>query len=232
MDARKARIALHTFANPRKAEFLKGFFKTAPGEYGHGDIFLGVMVPQTRQVARQFSTLPLAEIQKLLRSKIHEERLLALMIVVEQYAKADEAGRERVYTFYLRNLHCVNNWDLVDCSAHLVVGPHLENGDRRLLYKLARSKRLWDRRVAVLSTMHYIRQNDFEDILKLAALLLKDKEDLMHKAVGWMLREVGKRDPAVLEKFLKTHCRAMPRTMLRYAIERFPKAKRKFYMCK
>lgn len=209
---------------------LQSFFKTAPGEYGEGDVFLGVTVPGTRSVAKPFRDLPLAEIRKLLRSKIHEERLLALLILVDQFARAEAPLREKLFDFYVANLSRVNNWDLVDLSAERIIGPWLAGRSKTLLYTLARSPRLWDRRVAILSTFHFIRNRDFKDTLKLAEVLLRDKEDLMHKAVGWMLREVGNRNLPTLERFLRRYAPRMPRTMLRYAIEKLPPSKRKRYM--
>jgi len=206
------------------------YFKTGPGQYGEGDVFIGVATPTMRRIAKEFRDLPLSEVKRLLRSPIHEERSLALMILVSQYRRGDERTRERIFKFYLRHLKGVNNWDLVDGSAPYISGPWLQGRDKTVLYELARSPRLWDRRVAVLSTFHFIRCGEFEDALKTAEILVADREDLMHKAVGWMLREIGKRDRGVEEAFLKKHFRTMPRTMLRYAIERFPEDLRQFYM--
>lgn len=221
---------LRSFASKEKARLLMGFFKTGPGQYGEGDKFLGVMVPQTRLVVKEFRDAPLPEVAKLLRSSWHEERLLALLMLVSRYERGGEADRQKVFSLYLRNTKYINNWDLVDLSAHKIVGPHLDGGDRSLLYRLVRSKNLWERRIAILATFAYIRNSDFRDPLALAEQLLDDEHDLMHKAVGWMLREVGKKDVAVLEGFLKKHHHRMPRTALRYAIERFPEAKRKKYL--
>jgi hypothetical protein len=221
---------LRQFASKEKAALLQRFFKTGPGQYGEGDRFLGVMVPHIRQVVKEFPDIPLAEAQKLLRSPRHEERLCALLILVHQFERGDDALRKKVYLLYLRNTRYINNWDLVDLSAPKIVGSYLDGGSRSLLYRFVRSTSLWERRIAILATFPYIKKGDFSDALALAEMLLADDEDLMHKAVGWMLREVGKKDVTVLEKFLKAHHAAMPRTTLRYAIERFPEAKRKKYL--
>ena len=185
-----------------------------------------------RQIAKEFRDLPLTQIARLLRSPIHEERSVALQILAGQFQRADEPKRERIFGFYVRHLNRVNNWDLVDGSAPNISGAWLHGRDKSILYKLARSRRLWDRRVAMLSTFHFIRRGDFEDALKIAEILVGDREDLMHKAVGWMLREIGKRDRGAEEAFLRKHRRTMPRTMLRYAIERFPEVLRREYMKK
>ena len=221
---------LRSFASKEKAALLMGFFKTGPGQYGEGDRFLGVMVPQTRMVVKEFREAPLPEVAKLLRSPWHEDRLCALLLLVSKFERGDDVQRKKIFDLYLKNTRYINNWDLVDLSAHKIVGPSLDGGSRALLYRLARSKSLWERRIAVLATFHYIPRSDFDDSLVLAELLLDDDHDLMHKAVGWMLREVGKKDVSVLEGFLKKHHRRMPRTALRYAIERFPEAKRKRYL--
>lgn len=216
-------------ANPEKAKLLSGFFKTGIGEYGEGDEFLGIMVPIQRQLVKKYKHLELIEIEQLLKSKYHEERLIALLLLVHQYEKFPEK-REEIYKFYLSNTRYINNWDLVDLTAPRIVGMHLLNKDKSILYKLVNSDNLWERRIAVLATFWFIREKQFEDSLKLSELLLKDKHDLMHKAVGWMLREIGKRDVKVLEAFLKKHYKIMPRTMLRYSIEKFPEEKRKAYL--
>jgi 3-methyladenine DNA glycosylase AlkD len=232
-----ARAALRRAAEPARIGILSSFFKTSPGEYGEGDRFLGVAVPNTRRVLRDARELGDAGVHALLDSPWHEERLLGVLLLVERAARADAAGRRAVLDFYLRRLDAVNNWDLVDASAHLVVGPAIEGADgaptaagRALLRRLLRSKRLWDRRVAVLATFHFTRKRRFEPLLAAAESLLDDPEDLMHKAVGWMLREAGKRDADVLRAFLKRRSARMPRTMLRYAIERLPEAERKRWM--
>ena len=221
---------LRSFASREKASLLQRFFKTGPGQYGEGDRFLGVMVPQVRQVVKEHHDAPLAEVRKLLRSPWHEERLLALLILVGQFEHGDDVIRSTICALYLRNTRSINNWDLVDLSAPKIIGPYLDGGSREPLYRLVRSKMLWERRIAIIATFPYIRKGDFADALALSEILLGDDQDLMHKAVGWMLREVGKKDVAVLEGFLKRHHRNMPRTTLRYAIERFPEAKRKRYL--
>jgi 3-methyladenine DNA glycosylase AlkD len=230
MTAKDLQARLRALANPKDAAFLAGFFKTGPGEYGEGDVFLGVRVPAIRKVATEFKGMALSEVERLLHSPIHEERLAALVILVVQAAKGDAATRKAIYDLYLANTRHVNNWDLVDLTAPQIVGAYLEDKCRKPLYRLAKSDWLWDRRISILATFHFIRLGDFSDTLRIAEILLADREDLMHKAAGWMLREVGKRDAAMLEHFLDNHCRAMPRTMLRYAIERLPEKKRRAYM--
>jgi 3-methyladenine DNA glycosylase AlkD len=224
------RAELRRHADKKQAVLLQRFFKTGPGEYGEGDVFIGVMVPQTRSVVRACRNAPLSAIKELLKSPVHEERLLALMLLVEQYAKSDEKARELIFTAYLKHTQFINNWDLVDLSAPQIVGRHLEERDRSILYKLAQSKSLWERRVSVLATFWFIKTGDFGDALSIAEMLLKDRHDLIHKAVGWMLREIGKKDIAAEEAFLRPRYKNMPRTMLRYAIERFPEKKRQAYL--
>jgi 3-methyladenine DNA glycosylase AlkD len=219
-------------ARPDRAENSKWFFKTGPGEYGEGDRFLGVTVPQLRTVAREYRDMPLKYVAALLQSRWHEERLLALFILVGQYRRADTRMRQTIHQLYLRNTRSINNWDLVDSSAAHIVGAHLEKGDRRVLRRLARSRSVWERRIAMIATYHYIRQGDFKDALAIAGMLRRDQHDLIHKAVGWMLREIGKRDRGAVERFLRQHARTMPRTMLRYAIERFPQPLRRKYMAR
>lgn len=221
---------MQALADPEAARFLQGFFKTGPGQYAEGDRFLGIRVPALRRLARELRGLALPDAVELLRSPMHEERLLALLILDDAYARGDRATRSAVARLYLRHTRFINNWDLVDASAPYILGPHLEHRDRRVLVRLARSRSLWERRIAVVATFHFIRQHDFADTLRLAELLLGDRHDLIHKAVGWMLREVGKRDVATLESFLHLHAGRMPRTMLRYAIERLPEAARRRYM--
>lgn len=230
MTAAPIQVRLQQLASPAAAKVVQRFFKTAPGEYGAGDQFIGIRVPVLRKLAREFRALPLTEVTALLHSPIHEERLLALLILVDDYARADAAGRAKIYALYLKHLDRVNNWDLVDSSAPYIVGPHLAERSRAILFRLARSKNLWHRRVAMLATFYFIRQNDFADALRLAERLRDDEHDLMHKAVGWMLREIGKRDVAVLKKFLRSHAARMPRTMLRYAIEKFPERERRQWL--
>lgn len=217
-------------SRPADAKILQRFFKTGPGEYGEGDIFAGLKVAPCRALAKKYHELPFSDIQVLLKSKVHEERTIALMILVRRFQKADEKTQTRIYQFYLRHLKFVNNWDLVDGSAPYLSGPYLFKRDRRILYKLARSRKLWEKRVAMLSCFYFIRQSDFADALKIAEILLHDDHDLMHKAVGWMLREIGKRDLSIEKKFLKTHAATMPRTALRYAIEKFPEKERQQYL--
>ena len=229
-DAGTAQRRLRSVADPKAAAVLARFFKTGPGQYGEGDRFIGVKVPATRKVAKEFKSLPLTEVECLLHSEIHEERLLALVILVGQFENGDDATRKLIYNVYLANTQYINNWDLVDLSAPQIVGGYLEGKSRRPLDRLAKSASLWERRISILAAHWFIRHGDFADTLRIAEKLLSDKEDLIHKAVGWMLREVGKRDGAVLEEFLGQHCRVMPRTMLRYAIERFPEKKRRKYM--
>lgn len=267
----KIKSALHKDADLNKAKVYQRFFKTASGQYGAGDLFLGVTVPKQRLLACQFLDLSLADLTKLLKSKIHEERNISLIILCQQFAKTDEAGKITLAKFYLKNLRYINNWDLVDGSAPKILGPYLEithqhqfrtyeapsravrnfnlipgkkfrtgqmakfgtmpRTQNDLLTKFAHSKNLWQRRVAILTTFHFIKKGEPQETLRLAKILLTDKEDLIHKAVGWMLREVGKQcGQEILEKFLRQHKKQMPRTMLRYAIERLSANKRKFYL--
>ena len=221
---------LRLYANENKVSNYQRFFKTAVGEYGEGDKFLGVTVPNIHIVAKKFSSVTFDDIKKLLESPYHEERMLALFILVEQFEKGDEELRKKIFNFYLKNRKGVNNWDLVDSSAHKIVGVHLADKPKDILYKYAKSRNLWDRRIAIVSTAYFIRQNSFDDTIAISEILLNDKHDLIHKAVGWMLREVGKRDVKILEKFLKKHYKNMPRTMLRYSIEKFPESQRKRYL--
>jgi len=228
LDDVRARLREH--ADPEDARNLQRFFKTGPGEYGEGDVFIGVRVPALRRLAKEFRALPTGDAAELLRSPVHEERLLALLILVGAYAKGDDMLRGRIFDFYLANTRFINNWDLVDSSAADIIGAHLHGCDRSLLDRLARSELLWERRIAIIATFFFIRRGEFADTLRIAALLLHDRHDLIHKAVGWMLREVGKRDQEAEEAFLREHCRAMPRTMLRYATERFPEPLRQAYL--
>lgn len=230
MNANDAQKKLKTLSSPELAESATRFFKTGPGQYGEGDIFIGIKVPILRSVSREFKNLPLEDIEILLSSPIHEERHLALMILVLQVAKSDDTQRKAAFNFYLRNTRFINNWDLVDCSAPHIVGGYLRDKTRKPLFELTLSTCLWERRIAIVSTQHFIRNGDLGETLAISRKLLKDKEDLIHKAAGWMLREVGKKDQAVLEAFLDQHGPAMPRTMLRYAIERFPPEIRQAYL--
>jgi len=229
-NAKDAQQRLRSLANTKVAAILARFFKTGPGQYGEGDRFIGVKVPATRKVAGEFRNLPLGEAECLLYSEIHEERLLALVILIHQFEKGDDATRKRIYELYLGKTDHINNWDLVDLSAPQIVGGYLENRSRKPLYRLVKSSSLWQRRISIVATHWFIRHDEFDDTLKIAAILLADNEDLIHKAVGWMLREVGKRDLTALEKFLDEQCRVMPRTMLRYAIERLPEPNRQAYL--
>ncbi len=221
---------LRALASPETAANLQRFFKTGPGQYGEGDIFLGIKVPPLRALAKQHRDVDLVTVTRLLESRYHEERLFALLLLMQLYQAGDEAARQSAYDLYLGHTHRINNWDLVDLSAPRIVGCHLQDRPRKILYQLARSPLLWERRIAILATAWFIRLDDFADTLHIAEILLQDKHDLMHKAVGWMLREVGKRDLAAEEGFLKEHHRTMPRTMLRYAIERFPENRRRQYL--
>ena len=222
--------ALKAHADREHAKNLLRFFKTRAGDYGEGDQFLGLRVPQIRDAAKQFRALPIDEIETLLESEQHEARMLALIVMTHQYARGDAPTRNALFDLYLRRTDRINNWDLVDTSAPQIVGAHLVDGDRAILTRLARSKSIWERRISILATQWLIRLGQFDDTLRIAAMLLNDKHDLIHKAVGWMLREVGKRDLAAETRFLDKHARDMPRTMLRYAIERFPAALRAKYM--
>ncbi|KAA3629272.1 MAG: DNA alkylation repair protein [Proteobacteria bacterium] len=227
--ARSLLAELERLGDPKDAEFLKRFFKTAPGEYGAGDRFLGIRVPVTRKLVRQHRALPLQQITALLHSQWHEARLLALLILVDQHRRAAADQQSVIHRLYLDNTRHINNWDLVDLSAEHLVGPHIAE-NAALLPALAASASLWERRIAIMATFHPIRRGEFAPTLRIAELLLDDEHDLIHKAVGWMLREVGNRDRAIEERFLKPHYQRMPRTMLRYAIEKFPEALRQRYL--
>ena len=206
------------------------FFKTGPGQYGEGDVFIGVRVPVLRKLAKEYSDLTVVEIVILLLSHIHEERLLALLLLVGSFLKGDEAARKSIYEIYLSNTGYVNNWDLVDSSAEHIVGAYLMNRSKAVLYRLAESENLWERRISIMSTFHFIKRHQFTVTLKISKILLFDQQDLIHKATGWMLREIGKRHLQTEETFLKAHYQKMPRTMLRYAIEKFPEQKRQRYL--
>ena len=229
---RSVRRDLRKVSTPERARSNQWFFKTAPGEYGAGDRFLGVSVPHIRALARVYRDMSLTHLARLLQSPWHEERLLALLVLVGQYARGDDPTRRSIHRLYLRNTRWINNWDLVDSSAAQIVGAHLAKGDRRLLHRLARSRSVWERRIAMIATFHYIRQGDVVDALAVAALLRDDEHDLIHKAVGWMLREIGKRERRAEERFLTRYARRMPRTMLRYAIEKFPPSLRRKYLAR
>lgn len=230
VSASDAKDALRAFASPDRATVSQGYFKTGRAGYAEDDKFIGASVPQLRSLVRTFERMPIAELKKLLPSDVHEDRLFALLVMVRQYARGDDGMRQRLYDFYLKSTKHINNWDLVDASAEHIVGAHLYERDHSVLEKLARSKTLWERRISIIATYHFIKKKSFETTLHIAEMLLGDREDLVHKAVGWMLREVGNRDRAVEEKFLRKHYKTMPRTMLRYAIEKFPEDLRQRYL--
>jgi 3-methyladenine DNA glycosylase AlkD len=223
---------LQRLADPQKAAQLARYFKTGKGEYGEGDVFIGVVVPKQRMVARRYKDIPLSEIKKMLHNKIHEFRLTALLILVYKFEKADESHRKLIYDLYLASTAYINNWDLVDLSSHEIVGEWLiaHPSDRSILTTLAKSGNIWERRIAMISTFAFLRVDQYDTTLKIAEILLQDEHDLIHKAVGWGLREVGKRNLDAEEKFLKKYYSAMPRTMLRYAIEKLSEEKRHFYL--
>lgn len=221
---------LREFADRERAKVSLRFFKTAPGEYGEGDRFLGIRVPDLRRVAREFRSLSFKDVETLLASRWHEERLLALVILVNQYERVSDAEREAIYRLYLASTDRINNWDLVDASAPQIVGAHLLHRDRRVLHRLAKSHSVWERRIAIIATARFIRSGQFDDTFAIVERLLDDEHDLIHKAAGWMLREIGKRNREAEERFLRKYASRMPRTMLRYAIERFPKALRLRYL--
>ena len=229
-NATVIRQELETYIDPIKREYLPRFFKTGKGQYGEGDRFLGVVVPNTRLVARKHREVPFEVVAELLRSEWHECRLCALLILVERFKKSDEPMRKELYEFYLSQTARVNNWDLVDLSAPAIVGEYLLDKPREELYRLAASPLLWEQRIAVVSTITLIRNRDFIDILRLSELLLHHPHDLMQKAIGWMLREMGKRDPDLLVQFLEKWSKQMPRTMLRYSIEKFSPEERAYFM--
>jgi 3-methyladenine DNA glycosylase AlkD len=245
MKSADTKKALKKLSSKKRAESNAWFFKTGKGEYGEGDKFIGVTMPNIRKVVKEFKNLSLSEIEKLLKSKIHEERMCGLLILVEQF---NESPKE-IYKFYLKNIKGINNWDLVDVTAHKIIGKYLldtsylvgsyplsrggeteKENNREILYELASSKNLWEQRISIISTFAFIDQKDFKDTLKISKVLLNHEHDLIHKAVGWVLREVGKKDEKVLKDFLKKHYKKMPRTMLRYAIEKFPETERQRYL--
>ncbi|NEQ51872.1 MAG: DNA alkylation repair protein [Leptolyngbya sp. SIO3F4] len=230
MSAQEISQKLRQLADPAIAEHSKRFFKTGEGEYGEGDRFLGIRVPVLREQAKKYKTVSLVEIQSLLESIFHEERFCALLLLVQKFKKANESEKSEIYRFYLNNTRYINNWDLVDTSAHHIVGPYLDAKDKQPLYELAKSNSLWDRRIAIMATFHFIRNKHFDEALGISHQLITDEQELIHKAVGWMLREIGKRDLAVEKMFLNAHYKKMPRTMLRYAIEKFPVEERQQYL--
>lgn len=219
-------------SNPQKAVSYQRFFKTGPGQYGEGDLFLGVTVPQQRILAKEFKDLPLNDIKTLLKSKYHEHRLTSLFILIHQFNQAEEKERDRIVEFYCSNRQYINNWDLVDSSAAQILGTHLltHPNEKNILYEYVKSNSLWDRRIAIIATFAFIKKSKFDDTINMSLLLLQDEHDLMHKAVGWMLREVGKKEPSALKSFLNAHAPNMPRTALRYAIEKFDATTRKHYL--
>ena len=230
MTAKHLRKTLRELANSTIAAHSQRFFKTGKGEYGEGDTFLGIRVPILREQAKQYSAMALKEVRSLLTSAFHEERLCALLILVQKFAKGDAKEKAAIYRLYVNNTKYINNWDLVDSSAHHIVGAYLVDKDKQPLHTFAQSESLWERRIAIIATFHFIKKNQFKVALGLSKRLLNDKEDLIQKAVGWMLREIGKRDLATEKTFLQAHYKRMPRTMLRYAIERFPERERKKYL--
>jgi len=225
----KIKSELEKKRNLERARINSRFFKTSKGEYGEGDIFLGLTVPEIRIIARKYANITFEDIEKLIYSKFHEYRLVALLILVEKFKKT---GGKKVVDFYLSHSKQVNNWDLVDLSAYKILGAYLFDKDKSILYKFARSKNLWQRRIAIISTFYFINNDRFMETLKISEILLSDEHELIHKAVGWMLREIGKKDPKIEEEFLRKHYKNMPRTMLRYAIEKFSEEKRRYYLKK
>ncbi|MEK6844242.1 MAG: DNA alkylation repair protein [Nanoarchaeota archaeon] len=224
-------LELRKYAKPEKIPIYKNFFKTGKGEYGEGDEFLGITVPDTRRVAKNNVDVSFEELTSILKSNIHEDRMCALLILVYKYEKADsEKYKKEIIDFYIKNHLYGNNWDLIDCVADKLLGKWLIDKNKDILYNYAKSNNLWERRIAIISTFHFIKNNEFKETLKIAKVLLSDGHDLIHKAVGWMLREVGKRESNILESFLKNNYKNMPRTMLRYAIEKFPEDKRQLYL--
>ena len=232
MTANQIKKILRDLADPVIAEHSQRYFKTGKGEYGEGDKFLGIRIPVLRKQLKQCKATSLTQTLSLLKSGYHEERLFALLLLVDKFKRADADEKAAIYQAYLNNTKYINNWDLVDSSASQIVGAYLQDKDKQPIYQLAKSNDLWQRRIAVIATFQLIKNQQFDDALKIASLLLKDKHDLIHKAVGWQLREIGKRDLAVEKSFLDKHCQQMPRTMLRYAIERFPEKERKHYLNK
>ena len=226
MNAKQLKKELNKQTNKEKAKILQRFFKTAKGEYGEGDIFLGIKVPELKKTAKQYVSLELKELQELLNSKIHEHRQAALFILTLRFENADEKEKKKLFNLYMKNYNNINNWDLVDLTAHKIAGAYLIDKDKKILYDFAKSNHLWKKRIAMISCYWFIKNSQYVDALKIARILLKDKHDLIHKAVGWMLREIGKRSKKTEENFLKKYYKQMPRTMLRYAIEKFPEPQR------
>ncbi len=229
-DLNNIQTQLQKLADPEQARTLQTFFKTGPGEYGEGDLFLGIRAVELRRLAKTHANIPMAAVSRLLNSQLHEKRMLALLILIRKFGKGSATEQKQIYRFYLKNVRHVNNWDLVDVSAGHIVGAYLIDRNKAPLYRLATAPNLWERRIAIIATFPFIKQGGYSETLKISKILLQDQEDLIQKAVGWMLREVGKQDLATLETFLKKHYREMPRTMLRYAIEKFPEPKRQRYL--
>ena len=230
MTHKKIQQRLKDLGNAQHATVSQRFFKTGPGQYGEGDVFIGVRVPVLRKLVKEYLALPLKDVQSLLRSKIHEERLLALLILVDKFKKGDPSIKKDIYDLYLKSTPFVNNWDLVDASAEHIVGAYLRDKNKTPLQRLAKSDNLWERRISIMATFHFIKHHEFSQTLRISKMLLNDQQDLIHKAVGWMLREIGKRELVIQEGFLKDCYKVMPRTMLRYAIEKFPEPKRQHYL--
>ncbi len=229
---KKLKLDLENFSDQKQAEILSRFFKTGIGEYGQGDKFLGVRVSILRKIAKHYGNVPLSELQQLLNSKIHENRQIALFILMNQYGESEEKSKKQIVDFYLRNTKNINNWDLVDISAPNILGNYFLDKKRNILFEMSQSKSLWERRIAVLATLTFIRNHDFKDTLKICKILINDQHDLIHKACGWMLREIGNRSKKVEQDFLRKNYQKMPRTMLRYAIEKFPEKERKLWLNK
>jgi len=230
LKAQEVQKRLQKLANAEHAAVSQRFFKTGPGEYGEGDIFIGVRVPVLRKLAGECQNLPVSQCKILLRSPIHEERLLAILILIRIFQKGRDEVKKSIYELYLKSTEFINNWDLVDTSAEHIVGAYLTDRSKRPLYRLARSNNLWQRRIAIMATFRFIKGHEFSETLRISEMLIEDRHDLIHKATGWMLREIGKRDLKTEETFLKAHYKKMPRTMLRYAIEKFPENKRQRYL--
>ena len=224
------RKKIKMLSSPEVSKIMKWFFKTGKGEYGEGDVFAGLKVPTQRKLAQEFRDLSFIDLKVLLNSPVHEERLISLFILIDKFAKGTEKEKQFIFRFYLKNRNGINNWDLVDLSAPKIMGKYLLEKDKTILFKFAVSKNLWERRIAILTTQEFIRNDNYDITLRITEILLNDNHDLIHKAVGWMLREIGKRDLITEEIFLKIHYKKMPRTMLRYAIEKFPETKRKKYL--
>ncbi len=221
---------LKRLGNKKYAARLRKYFKAGKGEYGEGDRFLGIQVPALRKMVKKYKEISIGEASELIKSEFHEERLFSLLVLAALFKRANDKDKKKIYTVYLRSTKFINNWDLVDASAGHIVGAYLLTRDKKPIYVLAKSKNIWERRISIMSTSYFIGYNEFVDTLNIAETLLGDEEDLIHKAVGWMLREIGKRDIELEERFLSKYYKIMPRTMLRYAIEKFPKEKRNSYL--